>query len=41
MADLPAAYHVAVATSKLPGLLEHPAAAFAYYQSQGGDTVVS
>ncbi|MGB3291813.1 MAG: polynucleotide kinase-phosphatase [Phormidesmis sp.] len=29
-----------VATSQLPGLLEHPAEAFAYYQQQGIETVV-
>ena len=29
-----------VATSALPGLLEHPAEAFAYYRQQGIDTVV-
>lgn len=29
-----------VATSKLPGLLEHPAEAFSYYQQQGISTVI-
>lgn len=29
-----------VATSQLPGLLEHPAEAFSYYRNQGVDTVV-
>ncbi|MEM9089862.1 MAG: polynucleotide kinase-phosphatase [Cyanobacteria bacterium P01_F01_bin.53] len=29
-----------VATSKLPGLLEHPAEAFAYYRQQGVESVV-
>ena len=36
VADLPAAHHVAVRDEHdEPGLLEHPAEAFAYYRSQG------
>ena len=40
MADLPAAHDVADETSNEPGLLEHPAEAFAYFRGQGVPKVV-
>ena len=40
VADLPAADHVAGGDADAPGLLEHPAEAFAYYRQRGRAAVV-